>query len=142
MRIHWLIPFDGSDHSIKALDLAISEAKTRKALPMLVLLNVQMPLPSDITRFIDIKTVDDYHREEGEKVLTHAKERLITSALAYEFAILVGEVATTIVEFAVHKGCTMIVMGTHGHGSVDGLLMGSVTTKVLHQTGLPVLLIK
>ena len=44
--------------------------------------------------------------------------------------------------FAESKGCSMIVMGAHGHGGVSGLLMGSVATKVLHQTRLPVLLIK
>ena len=142
MQTSWLIPFDGSDHSMRALDLAISEAKARQITPALVLLNVQMPLPSDITRFIDHNTVDDYHLEEGEKALTCAKERLSASSLIHTFHILVGDVSTTISEFASSSGCSMIIMGAHGHGSVKGLVVGSVTTKVLHNALVPVLLVK
>lgn len=142
MQTSWLIPFDGSDQSMRALELAISEAKSRQITPALVLLNVQMPLPSDITRFIDRNTVDDYHLEEGEKVLTRAKERLSASSLIHTFHILVGDVSTTISEFASRSGCSMIIMGAHGHGSVKGLVVGSVTTKVLHSALVPVLLVK
>jgi len=142
MQNQWLIPFDGSDHSLRAVDLAISEARARSVTPALLLLNVQSPLPTDITRFIDRKTVDDYHREQSEKLLTLAKEQLAASGLTFTSRILVGEVAATIVEMAQREGCTMIVMGAHGHGRVEGVLMGSVTTKVLQQTPLPVLLVK
>jgi nucleotide-binding universal stress UspA family protein len=138
----WLIPFDGSDHSLRALDLAIQEAKARLDAPRLLLLNVQLPLSGDITRFIDRNTVNDFHREAGEKILAATKERLESCGLEHSQHILVGQVAHAIVEFADTKGCSMIVMGAHGHGSVSGLLMGSVATKVLHQTSLPVLLIK
>jgi nucleotide-binding universal stress UspA family protein len=86
--------------------------------------------------------VNDFHREAGEKILAAAKERLESCGLGHAQHILVGQVAHAIVEFADTKGCSMIVMGAHGHGSVSGLLMGSVATKVLHQTSLPVLLIK
>jgi nucleotide-binding universal stress UspA family protein len=138
----WLVPFDGSDHSLRALDLAIQEAKARVEPARLLLLNVQLPLSGDITRFIDRNTVNDFHREAGEKILAAAKERLESCGLGHAQHILVGQVAHAIVEFADTKGCSMIVMGAHGHGSVSGLLMGSVATKVLHQTSLPVLLIK
>jgi nucleotide-binding universal stress UspA family protein len=36
----------------------------------------------------------------------------------------------------------MIVMGTHGHGMVGGLLMGSVAQRVVAGSDVPVLLIK
>ena len=142
MQTSWLVPFDGSAHSLRALDLAVSEAKARQITPALVLLNVQMPLPSDITRFIDSNTVDDHHREEGEKVLACAKERLSASSLIHSFHILVGDVSKTILEVASSSCCSMIIMGSHGHGSVKGLIVGSVTTKVLHSAIVPVLLVK
>ena len=139
---HWLIPFDGSDHSLRALKLAIQEAKARHEVPKLMVLNVQLPLSGDITRFIDRNTVNDFHREAGEKMLAAAKEQLESCGLEHTKHILVGPVAHSIVEFAESNGCSMIVMGAHGHGGVSGLLMGSVATKVLHQTSLPVLLIE
>ena len=139
---HWVIPFDGSDHSIRALNLAIQEGKERQNKPKLLVLNVQLPLSADITRFIDGKTVDEFHREAGEKVLLAAKAPLEDSGLTHDQYILVGQVAHTISEFAASHNCSLIVMGTHGHTTVAGLIMGSVTTRLLHETNLPVLLTK
>lgn len=142
MQTKWLIPFDGSDHALRALDVAVSEAKVRQIPPALILLNVQAPLPSDITRFIDRKAVDDYHLEEGKKVLSRAEERLNASSLVHTCHILVGDVSTSISELASSNGCSMIIMGTYGHGSVVGMVLGSVATKVVHIALVPVLLVK
>mgnify|MGYP003385554790 CR=1 FL=1 len=139
---HWLIPFDGSEHSCRALRAALAEAKAQKDLPRLSILNVQKPLPSDVTRFIDRKLIDDFHREAGEKDLSQANTIIREAGLTCSEHILVGPVAQTIVEFAVQHACTKLAMGTHGHNSMTGLLMGSVTTKVLSQIALPVLLVK
>lgn len=127
---------------MRALELAINEAKTRHIPPALVLLNVQIPLPSDILFFMDSNTVDKHYREEGEKVLAWTKERLSASSLSHRFHIVVGNVAATISEVSSCNACSMIIMGTHGHGSIKGLIVGSVTTKVLHSAPVPVLLVK
>ncbi|MDT8989295.1 universal stress protein [Curvibacter sp. APW13] len=139
---HWLVPIDGSDHSIHALKLAISEAQARLTTPKLMLLNVQLPLPSDVTRFIDGGTIDEFHREAGERAVQAAKDLVEATGLAHSVHIVVGSVASTIVAFGSSNACTRIVMGTHGHSSVAAMIMGSVTTKVLHQSTLPVLLTK
>ena len=139
---HWVVPFDGSEHAIRALALAINEAKERLTPPKLLLLNVQLPLSADVSRFIDGKTIDDFHREAGEKALAASKDLLDASGLDHTLHILVGPVAHTIASFAATQHCSMIVMGTRGHTSVAGLIMGSVTTRLLHETSLPVLLTK
>ena len=54
----------------------------------------------------------------------------------------IGEPAHVIAHYANEKAIDQIVMGTRGLGSVAGLVMGSVTTKVLSLTDVPVLLIK
>jgi nucleotide-binding universal stress UspA family protein len=138
--VQWLVPFDGSEHSLHALNLAIGEAQARLTRPHLTLLNVQLPLPSDVTRFIDSSAVDEFHREAGEQAIQSGRRLLEASGLDHSVHIMVGSVAPTIVDFASANACTMIIMGTHGHSSVAGMIMGSVTTKVLHQSKLPVLL--
>jgi len=138
----WVIPFDGSEHAIRALALAIREGKERLNKPKLLVLNVQPPLSADISRFIDGKTIDDFHNEEGEKALLAANDLLDGAGLEHTRHILVGPVAHTISAFAASNGCSMIVMGTRGHNSVAGLIMGSVATRLLHETSLPVLLTK
>lgn len=141
MQTKWLIPLDGSDQALRALDFAVQEAQARTVKPNLVLLHVEAPLSSDISRFIDSQTINDYHREAGEKVIQPAREKLATSGLAHTSHILVGEVAPTIAGFGDSKGCQMIVMGAHGNGSALGLLLGSVSAKVIHLSRLNVLLV-
>jgi nucleotide-binding universal stress UspA family protein len=142
MNTSWLIAIDGSAPSLKVIDYVITEAANRVTPPQLFLVNVQAPLSSDITRFIDEKVVEDFHREAGDAALAQARQKLDAAGLAYSSHIMMGEAAPTIVEFAGDKGCSLIVMGAHGFGSVVGLFMGSVTTKVVHLSTMPVLLVK
>lgn len=39
-------------------------------------------------------------------------------------------------------GCDMIVMGTHGHGIIGNVLMGSVARRVVRRSKIPVLVIR
>jgi nucleotide-binding universal stress UspA family protein len=50
--------------------------------------------------------------------------------------------APAIVECAERRGCAGIVMGTRGHSSIGNLLLGSIATRVVHRTRLPVTLVK
>ena len=142
MNSSWLIAIDNSEPSLKAVDHVIRQAAGRQTPPKLFLVNVQPPLSSDITRFIEGKVVEDFHVEAGEAELAAAKAKLEAAGLAFSAHILVGETAPGIVDFAKDKDCSMIVMGARGLGSVVGLFMGSVATKVLQLSPVPVLVIK
>ena len=142
MNTSWLIAIDGSEPSLKVVDYVITEAASRLVKPHLFLVNVQAPLSGDITRFIEEKVVDDFHRETGEAALAQARQKLDAAGLAYSAHIMLGEAAPTLVEFAKDKGCSLIVMGARGLGSVAGLLIGSVATKVVKLSKVPVLVVK
>ena len=142
MNTSWLIALDGSEPSLKVIDYVITEAANRLTRPQLLLVNVQPPLSNDITRFIEEKVVNDFHRETGDAALAQARQKLESAGLAYSAHIMLGEAAPTLVEFAADKGCSLIVMGARGLGSVAGLLMGSVATKVVKLSTVPVLLVK
>lgn len=142
MNTAWLIAVDGSEPSLKVIDYVITEAASRPTPPQLFLVNVQAPLSSDITRFIDEKVVEDFHRETGAAALAQARQKLDAAGLAYSAHIMMGETAPTLIEFATDKGCSLIIMGARGLGSVGGLLMGSVATKVVKLSTVPVLVVK
>ena len=138
----WLVPVDGSLHALRAVDHVVREAGGDALAPAIILVNVQAPLPSDVTRFIDGSVVQDYHREAGEAALASARVRLAAAGLACSEHILIGETAQTIVDFAREQHCTLIIMAARGLGSVAGVLLGSVTHRVVHLTDLPVLVVK
>ena len=67
---------------------------------------------------------------------------LDTAGIAYTLELAEGEIAETLVQYAEREKCDMIVMGTRGMGTVMNLVLGSVTTKVIHLTNIPVTLVK
>ncbi len=50
--------------------------------------------------------------------------------------------AATIVETAAAERCDLIVMGSHGHGALGQLFLGSVTTRVAATCAVPILIVR
>ena len=59
-----------------------------------------------------------------------------------EVLILNGEPAEIIVQTAKEQNCDLIVMGTHGHGGITDVLIGSTAKRVVRQSTIPVLVIR
>ena len=62
-----------------------------------------MFLSSDITRFIDEKVVNDFHRETGDAALAQARKKLDAVGLSYSAHIMLGDSASYLVEFATDR---------------------------------------
>jgi|SRR5208282_2526363 len=138
-----LIPVDGSDNALRAVNFAIAQAPQYKDGPEIHLLNVQLSVASGAVRkFIGRSELDHYYQDEGMVALASARKLLDAAGSRYHHHISAGAYAQTIVACAQEKGCDMIVMGARGLGSVAGLLLGSVATQVIHLSPLPVLVIK
>jgi nucleotide-binding universal stress UspA family protein len=56
--------------------------------------------------------------------------------------VLVGHPAARIIESATEHNADLVVMGTHGRGTVKGLLLGSVAAQVVRTAPCPVLSIR
>ncbi|ANN72273.1 universal stress protein [Bordetella bronchialis] len=137
-----LVPIDGSDNALRALNHVVQHMKTYEPLS-LHLLNVQIPIVSGAVRmFIDEETIRRYHHEEGETMLAKAKAMLDEAHIPYAAHIKVGHIAETIVSTAEQNKCDQIVMGSRGLGSTASLWLGSVTTKTLHLAQVPVTIVK
>lgn len=137
-----LLPVDGSDYANKAITGFIALLDWYKEKPELHLLNVQYPLRGNVALFINQTDIKQYHQEEGQKELQSTCALLDQAGVAYQYHIVVGDPAEMIVRFASEKQCDQIVMGPRGAGGIQGLLLGSVTSKVMQLAKTPVLLIK
>lgn len=138
----FLIPVDDSEIALRPVSWVVQNLTIWSEPPGVYLLNVQAPLSRDISRFIDAGTMRDFHLESGMNVLAKARDPLVAAGLSPELHVLIGEVAPTITEFADVHGCSQILLGTRGHTGVLGTLLGSVATKVVHLSNIPILLIR
>ena len=137
-----VLPVDGSDCALRATQHVINNLQHLAAGPELHLLNVQPSLPNDVGRFISADDLKRYHQDEAKKELQSARSALDTAGVKYQVHIVVGDPAQSIVRFADEQGCDQIVMGTHGRTGLAGVVMGSVATKALHLSKVPVLVVK
>lgn len=139
-----LVPVDGSGHSGHTVGYLLKHLDWYKDGAEIHLLNVQhaMPYGSRVSSVIGHDKINQYHHDEGMAALKTAMQALDAAKVKYHYHIGVGDEAETIARYAEEKGCNQIVMGTRGMGSVSNLLLGSVATKVIHLSKVPVVLVK
>lgn len=137
-----LLPVDGSENSVRAVKRAIELAKETGDAKLLLVTAFPPIVSGNVKRFFSAEEIQSYYQEEGQKALAPAKAALDAAGLAYEDEVLVGPVAQSIADYAKKNQVDTIIMGTRGLGTVTGMLLGSVTTKVLSLVDIPVLLVK
>jgi nucleotide-binding universal stress UspA family protein len=139
-----LIPVDGSPTSLRALDLAIKMA-TQNPGTSLVLLNVQNIRAIELAGASEAGD-SDWLREAGSrasaKALKDATGKCEHGDVVFETLIRTGQIAEVIARVAREEDIKHIVMGTRGLGGIQGLLLGSVATQVIHLAEVPITLIK
>ncbi|MFY9329429.1 MAG: universal stress protein [Georgfuchsia sp.] len=142
MKIRILLPVDNSEASNQAVDAFLLRIDWYSEKPEVHLLNVQPPLRGDIASFLKAGLIKQYHRDEGMKALEPVRQRLEAAGLSLKVHAVVGHAAETIVRYAVEQGCHQIVMGSRGMGSAGSWFLGSTVTRVLHQSTVPVLILR
>ena len=103
---------------------------------------VQPALPPRARAAVGKEIVDKYYAEEAEKVLAPITKFLLRHGIDAKSSWKVGPVSETIAKFAEGEKFDLLVMGSHGHGALLNLVMGSVATKVLASCNVPVLLVR
>ncbi|WJJ93651.1 universal stress protein [Neopusillimonas aromaticivorans] len=136
-----LVPVDGSQPSLHAVQAAIAAARQTGAKVFVV--TVQAPVfTANVKRFVAADVLDEYYHDAGEAALKDVRALLQTEGVDATSEIMVGPIAETIVDYAKKKGCDLIIMGTRGMGAISNLVLGSTALKVVSQAEIPVMLVK
>lgn len=85
------------------------------------------------------EAVARYYAEESDAALEGAVKLLQGRGIPFAIEKCVGEPADEIVRRADAGAFDLIVMGTHGHTALANLVLGSVASKVLARSKVPVL---
>ena len=147
MTKHILVPTDGSKLSLKAAKAAATLARSLKAriTAVYVVEPYMPPMLSEGTVFRGTLADDQAAFDAAaQKVAQAALKKVQTAATAQRVkcdsvSITASQPWEGILAATKQKKCDMIVMGSHGRGVVAGVLLGSVTAKILSHSKTPVL---
>ncbi len=104
--------------------------------------HVQAALPPHVKAALGKTTVEQYHADEADKVLTPVTKFLKRHGIDAKLDWKVGSAGTLIGKLADSGKFDLLVMGSHGHSALGNLIMGSVSTQVLANCKTPVLLVR
>ena len=132
-----LLAVDGSEHSMKAVDVAGDLARRYEG--EVIVLHVR---EHEITwgADIDIETADEA-RSLVDGVVRVLKDAG-TNVRGEVVRVPLGQTPRAILDMARDEGAGLIVMGTRGLSDWGRLLMGSVAHKVVHLAEVPVLVVR
>jgi nucleotide-binding universal stress UspA family protein len=138
-----LIAVDGSTYTQKALEYLVAHPSMFVEGNELVCLHVAIALPGNVTRYLPKESVAQYFADEEAKVAAPVEAFFADRGLPpCKLVQRRGHASEEIVAAAAEFGAGLIVMGTRGHGAIGRALMGSVATKVIAESDVPVLLVK
>jgi nucleotide-binding universal stress UspA family protein len=99
-------------------------------------------IPHRAAAFVGRQQVQAFYEDDAETVFKPIRSFFKRHDVAATFVHRIGSAGPTIAKFAAQQKFDLVVLGTHGHGPVAGLVMGSVATKVVSLCSTPVLLIR
>ena len=138
-----LLPVDGSKSATRATKKLIKTIGWYKEQPRVDLLAVHLPVPRlpNMSLVVSKEMLDRYYAEECKEMLAPSRKALDAAGVNYTVHTLVGSIAESIIAHAKRSGSDMIYMGTRGMTALSNMVLGSVTTRVLHLAHIPVVLI-
>lgn len=138
-----LIAVDGSPCSTKATKHIASQLDWYRDRPDVHLVNVQVPVGAYRSRgLLSDDDVANFYRVEAKAALAPSEKLLRRREIAFQSTYVVGQVAQELHTYAKKHKIDLMVLGSRGTSAFENLVMGSVATKVMATTSIPVMLIR
>ena len=150
-----LVPLDGSEHSLRALEIAVQIAKKFEAKITLIhvysvgIRPVVMPEPTTLTPIgvpvmapTDVSKVAEATRKAGAAILADGEEKVKAEGIEVETLLKEGHSVQEIVKTAKEGSFDLIVIGARGISKIREIILGSVSDGVVHNAPCPVLVVK
>jgi len=135
-----LVPTDGSREVEQALEHAFDLAATHNA-TIHALYVINAAGYGGLQMEAALEGIATALHGEGEAAVNRV-EQLAPANVTVETTVRKGAPSQVIVDEADTVACDLVVMGTHGRGGIDRLLLGSVTERVVRRSPVPVLTVQ
>ena len=137
-----LIAADGNEFTRRALAYLAAHDEWLGSAHRYTVLTVVPALPPHAVRVVEKDTVKAWYADAAEAVFKPIRTFFKKQKIEAEYVTKVGHAGETIAKTADAGGFDLVLMGSHGHGTIVNMVMGSVATKVLASCKTPVLLVR
>lgn len=134
-----LLAGDGSDHSLRAAKEAVKIAKASVDSQITIVFVADHDNAKNEVLHSGSSAELDLQRR---KKLQPAEEAIASSGINYRVEILRGTPGPAIVDYANKESFDMLVIGSRGLNSLQEMVLGSVSHKVVKRANCPVLIVK
>jgi len=132
-----LVPTDGSPEGRRAVAHAVDLAEVHNA-SVLGLYVINTASYNGLPMETAWEGVTTLLNTDGQEALDDVTQVATDRGVPVETEMAEGSPAREIIRTADRQDCDLIVMGTHGRGGLDRLLLGSVAEKVVRGAEIPV----
>ena len=137
-----LLPTDGSDGVIDAMNCAVGVAKAFDA-RLHVLHVIETPRLHDYGSFYALPDITAQLEEAGDIIIKNAKEYLRQSRFENVVGTkLDGYPADEVLDYAQEHDIDLIVIGTHGRRGLNRALLGSIAEEIVRRSEIPVMTVR
>jgi nucleotide-binding universal stress UspA family protein len=136
-----LVPVDGSDNSYRALDAAL--LLSEKLGSSITVVNVMEQVP--ITHIESEKLLSELleaYKKENQEILSKCSNIATEKGLSIKTLLLQGNPASVILDYSKKEKFDLVIMGSRGMGKFKQLILGSVSSKIVHHSPCAILLIR
>jgi nucleotide-binding universal stress UspA family protein len=144
-----ILAVDGSKAAKKAAKKALSLAK-KTGIDIIAIHVIHVPVPAIPPARLamdSVRTTYSYYpelkktmEEQGKSILDEIKEIATSMQTKVKTKIVEGKPDDEIIKFANKND--LIIMGSKGHSTLDRILIGSISEKVLHHSDATVMIVR
>lgn len=138
MYSHIVLAADGSDNALRAAKHAVALAKVGDGKIEVVYVADFKKAKYEVLHAESNEALDYERRQKVRPV----EELLLAESIPYEVKILHGEPGPTIVEYVNDQVADLVIIGSRGLNSLQEMVLGSVSHKVVKRVKAPVLVVK
>jgi nucleotide-binding universal stress UspA family protein len=137
-----LLAVDGSAHTRHLIDYVVANPQWCGGDHSYTVVHVVPSVPPGAASMLSKQDLTAYYDEEAEQVFAPIRPLMQDKGLKVEYAAKVGHAGDVIAQMAESGGYELVMMGSHGHGALGKLVLGSIATRVMAQCRVPVLLVR
>ena len=136
-----LVPADGSDNSYRALEAALVFSEKLGSSISVVNVMEQVPITHIESEKLPNELLEAY-KKENQEILSKCSDIAHQKGITIKTVLLQGNPAPVILDYIKKENFDLVIMGSRGMGKFKELILGSVSSKIVHHSPCAIMIIR